>query len=297
MTAAPRLAEPRAGGEIDIDTLRGWIGRSERRRELIAPERVAMVAATLDRPEAPAAGEPLPALWHWASFTETAPLAALGTDGHPKLGGFMPPIPLPRRMWVGGRLRFVGPLRVGDLATRVSEISDIKVKSGGSGTLVFVTLRHEIGTEAGPAIIEEQDLVYRASAAPGQPGRAADAPPEAEPADWSDARIPGPALLFRYSAVTFNAHRIHYDAAYARDEEGYPGLVVQGPLTATLLAESLAGRVAGRLAEFSFRAAQPLFADQPMTVRGRTAGPGCYDLWAETPGGQPAMTARARLAP
>lgn len=281
---------------IDVDHLRRWIGRTERQEDVVTAARVAEVAATLDRPAAPSVGDPLPALWHWAFFTPKAPLATLSQDGHPKLGGFMPPIPLPRRMWVGGRLRFLAPLRVGDRAVRTTEVRDVSAKTGSSGALVFLTLRHEIATGDGPAIVEEQDLVYRERATGTARPAAPAAPTELPPADWRDGLLPGPVQLFRYSAVTFNAHRIHYDAAYARDEEGYPGLVVHGPLTATLLAEGLAARSWSPLATFDFRAVQPLFAGRPMAVCGQATGPTAYHLWAETPAGRPAMTARAGLA-
>jgi 3-methylfumaryl-CoA hydratase len=279
----------------DVDLLRQWIGRTERQEDVVTADRAAALAATLDRPAAPVLGDSPPALWHWAYFTPKAPLSALGRDGHPRLGDFMPPISLPRRMWVGGRLRFLAPLRVGDHAVRTTEIRDVTAKSGASGALVFVTLRHEIATDAGLAIVEEQDLVYREPATASAPASAPPAPADPAPADWRDPLAPGPVQLFRYSAVTFNAHRIHYDAPYAREAEGYPGLVVQGPLTATLLAEGVARRTATPLADFSFRAVQPLFAYQPMAVCGKVTAAGCYDLWAETPAGRPAMTATATI--
>lgn len=286
--------------EIDIDLLRQWIGRRKRCEDRLAPDRAEAVAATLDRGSTPEVGDPLPALWHWALFNPKATLSDLGADGHPKLGGFMPPIPLPRRMWVGGRLRFLAPLGIGEQAAQVTEIRDITAKAGKSGTLVFATLRHEISGASGVAIIEEQDLVYREPTPPARPRSAPEpahraAAPEPKPADWRDVHVPGPVQLFRYSAVTFNAHRIHYDAPYAREEEGYPGLVVHGPLTATLLAESLGARQAAPFAEFSFRAMQPLFANQPLTVCGVGRGDGRFELWAETPSGQVAMAAEAAL--
>ncbi|HEU0220804.1 MAG TPA: MaoC family dehydratase N-terminal domain-containing protein [Paracoccaceae bacterium] len=266
---------------------------------MLTPDRAEAVAATLDRDRAPRMGEALPPLWHWTYFTPKAPLSALGVDGHPKLGGFMPPVPLPRRMWVGGRLRFVSPLRAGDRAVRTTEIRDVTAKVGKAGALVFVTLRHEVSTESGPAIVEEQDLVYREARTPGAAATDEPQPPrpdERAPAEWRDPLVPGPVLLFRYSAVTFNAHRIHYDEAYAREEEGYPGLVMHGPLTATLLVERLMQRTSGALTEFSFRAVRPLFGNRPMALCGNPVEPGRFDLWAETPDGQTAMSAQATIS-
>jgi 3-methylfumaryl-CoA hydratase len=279
---------------MDISLLQTWIGRRQEETASIDAPPAAALAATLDRAEAPGQGDPLPPLWHWIYFTPRARQSELGVDGHPRLGGFMPPIPLPRRMWAGSRLRFGAPILVGDTVSRESEITDVAHKSGRQGDLVFVTLRHRLQNDRGMLIEEEQDLVYRA------PSPAAGAAPavvvERRPAAWREALTPDPVLLFRYSAVTFNAHRIHYDAPYAKTEEGYPGLVVHGPLTATLLASSLLANARGRLAEFSFRGQRPLFADQPMFLCGQPgAAPGQYDLWAENADGEIAMSATARL--
>ena len=252
---------------IDVDHLRRWIGRTERQEDVVTAARVAEVAATLDRPAAPSVGDPLPALWHWAFFTPKAPLATLSQDGHPKLGGFMPPIPLPRRMWVGGRLRFLAPLRVGDRAVRTTEVRDVSAKTGSSGALVFLTLRHEIATGDGPAIVEEQDLVYRERATGTARPAAPAAPTELPPADWRDGLLPGPVQLFRYSAVTFNAHRIHYDWPYATQVEGYPGLLVHGPLL--VLAQVQTHRLSGGapIASLRHRCISPLFCGQPAVIR------------------------------
>lgn len=280
---------------IDIEHLRGWIGRSETQRQQIAAEPAAALAATLDHDRGPASGEALPPLWHWIYFTPRARQSDLGVDGHPKLGGFMPPVPLPRRMWAGGRLVFNAPILIGDYVERTSEIIGVEGKQGSQGDLVFVTVAHRLSTPRGLAIEEEQDLVYRAPGGPiSMP--AAHSPAEPAPAAWRDPAVPGPALLFRYSALTFNAHRIHYDLPYAREEEGYPGLVVQGPLTATLLADRLAAHVRGRLARFAFRGRAPLFAGSPMSLCGQPGeAPGDYALWAEGPDGGPAMTADATV--
>lgn len=206
----------------------------------------------------------------------------------------MPPVPLPRRMWAGGRLRFLAPLRLGETVRRETEILKVSLKTGRQGALVVVTLRHTLSGKRGVAIEEEQDLVYRESG-----GEAPPAPPPASPqvASWRDEAIPDPALLFRYSALTFNAHRIHYDAAYATGVEGYPGLVVHGPLTATLLADRLAAHFEGPLTAFSFRGVRPLFVGAPVALCGRpqNGGPGVFELWAETPEGAVAMSATASV--
>ena len=225
------------------------IGNSERREDTVWPQLVRALAATLDVPM-PSAPE-LPPLWHWILFQDWAPAAALGADGHAGRDGLLPLDPaLPRRMWAGGRLTFNHPLRIGERVARESVISAIEEKTGSSGRLRFVNIRHTIADSRGVALIEDQDLVYREP-----PGASTGTPPAAEPVSGSAASliaIDAP-LLFRYSAVTGNSHRIHYDKEYAK-EEGYAGLVVHGPLQATLLAAfALRQRAAGDLAEFSFR--------------------------------------------
>ena len=282
---------------IDFDHLRGWIGRSETQRDTIALAPAVALAATLDHQRVPTTGDALPSPWHWIYFTPRARQSELGADGHPKLGGFMPPIPLPRRMWAGGRLRFEDSLLIGDEVERTTEIIGIDGKQGRQGPLLFVTLRHLLSTARGLAIEEEQDLVYRASSASGgaAPAKANDAP-ALPPAQWRDEIVPEPPLLFRYSALTFNAHRIHYDLPYAQEEEGYPGLVVQGPLTATLLADRLLAHIVGRITSFEFRGRSPLFAGAPVRLCGQPGDtPGAYALWAEAPDGAAAMTANATL--
>jgi 3-methylfumaryl-CoA hydratase len=272
-----------------------WIGRQERHEQVIEPARARQLAVTLDHADPPEAGAPLPALWHWIYFTPETPQHDIGHDGHPRLGGFLPPIALPRRMWAGGRLRFYQPIVIGDTVIRASEITAITHKTGRQGDLVFVTLVHRLSTGRGLAIREEQDLVYRQPPPPGAAPQTATV--EAEPAasDWRCACTPDPVLLFRYSALTFNAHRIHYDLPYARDEEAYPGLVVQGPLTATLLADQVSHRAGRRLRAFAFRGQMPLFAGQPMHLCGRSVSGGEYAVWAETPTGGIAMTATAEV--
>jgi 3-methylfumaryl-CoA hydratase len=252
---------------------------------------VARIARTLDHARAPVDGEALPALWHWGFFPSQARQGELAEDGHARLGRFLPPVPLPRRMWAGGRLRFLAPLRVGEAVARETEILTLSEKAGRQGRLFLLTLRHRLTGPAGLAIVEEQDIVYRE---PGVTPRPAAVEGTPAPADWRDRMEPDPTLLFRYSAVTFNAHRIHYDLSYVTGEGGYPALVVHGPLTATLLAEALVRHTGGRIADFAYRGRAPLFGDAAFDVCGLREGDG-YRLWAEGPGGYVAMTATARV--
>jgi 3-methylfumaryl-CoA hydratase len=284
--------------EINIEHLKTWIGRKQQFRDVICLNPAAALAATLDHDEAPRYGDPLRPLWHWVYFTPLARQSKLGTDGHPRLGGFMPPVPLPRRMWAGGRLRFLAAIRVGDDVVKETEIVNVAHKPGRKGDLVFVALRHRLSTPHGLAIEEEQDIVYREPFS-GPPAAATEAPtagPErAKSALW---RVPFEAdakLLFRYSALTFNAHRIHYDAPYAKNEEGYLDLVVHGPLTATLLVDRLLVNAPGRLTEFAFRGQSPLFAGKIFYLCGESGDRAHFDLWAEAPDGQTAMSATARV--
>ena len=254
MTETARLSE-----------LSRWIGRSESREDAIVAAPLRQLSALLDRddPE-PKAGEPIPPLAHWLYFLDTHRQSELGPDGHARRGEFLPPVPLPRRMWAGSRLEFLRPLALGVDATRKSTIKDVSVKDGRSGTLVFVTVRHEISDARGLAIIDEHDIVYR-----GEGG--ATAAPVAAPRDeaWRREVRPDPVLLFRYSAVTFNGHRIHYDHPYVTGAEGYPGLVVHGPLIATLLLDLLRrNRPDTALRRYSFRAMRPLFDTAPFEVCG-----------------------------
>jgi 3-methylfumaryl-CoA hydratase len=273
---------------IDIDHLRKWLGRTEIATEHLIVSRADKLAATLDRTDRPGEGQPLPPLWHWLYFTPHAAQSELGADGHPRRGGFLPPVPLPQRMWAGGRLTFHHPLRLGETVTRKSEILAISEKSGARGALVFVTLRHSLADAAGLAIEEEQDIVYREAASTARPA-ALNAPLAA--ADWRRAYPTDPTLLFRYSAVTFNGHRIHYDLPYATQVEGYSGLVVQGPLTATLLLDTYLRETGQSARTYSFRGQAPLFGDDTIRLCGRRTGEG-GDLWAEGPGGYLAMSAK-----
>lgn len=217
--------------------LQTWQGQSETLSDTLTAMPVAALAATLDRDDpAPAAGTDLPPLWHWLYFLPHARQSEIGPDGHPKRGGFLPPVPLPRRMWAGGRLRWeaTNPLRVGQEVQRTSTIQSIKHKSGRSGELLFVLVQHQLRNAQGLALTEEHDIVYRSAAQPGEAAPAPQKPPLDGQAAWSRTIVPDDVLLFRYSALTFNGHRIHYDRKYVTEVEGYPGLIVHGPLIATL---------------------------------------------------------------
>jgi 3-methylfumaryl-CoA hydratase len=262
-----------------------WIGKTETLQDTITAWPLSALAATLDR-EAP--GEVVPPLWHWLYFLPTHAQSELGPDGHARRGGFLPPVELPRRMWAGGRFEFHDSLRVGDRATRTSRIASVVEKQGRTGALVFVVVRHEIVTERGLALSEEHDIVYR-----GHPQAGESPAPQAEQNtyDWQRTVHPDDVLLFRYSALTFNGHRIHYDRRYCTDVEHYPGLVVHGPLVATMLL----GLVPDAVSKFSFRAVSPLFDTEPFVVRGRREGSGA-SLSACATGGRLAMTASAEFA-
>jgi 3-methylfumaryl-CoA hydratase len=225
-----------------------------------------------------------------------SPASLIGPDGHPHRGGFLPPVTLPRRMWAGSRVIFRGALHVGAMAERTSLIKSVSVKQGKSGPLVFVTVAHEIAVSGEPVILEEHDIVYR------DPPQAGDAPaaPKAAPtnAQWSQQIVPDPVLLFRYSALTFNGHRIHYDRSYVTEVEGYPGLIVHGPLIATLLIGLAVRELPGReISSFAFRAVSPLFDIEPFSVHGRLEEDGrSVTLWAANARGELAMQAEASLA-
>jgi 3-methylfumaryl-CoA hydratase len=273
-----------------------WIGRTETRHDRLTPTPVAALAATLDHAEAPVPdGTPLPPLWHWLYFLPLHRASALGPDGHAQRGGFLPPVPLPRRMWAGSRFQFVMPLRVGDAVTRCSTVEDVQVKAGRSGPLVFVTVRHELQADgaAEPALREWHDIVYRAAR------QAGDAEPVPQPAPtgaaWQRELLPDDVLLFRYSALTFNGHRIHYDRRYVTEVEGYPGLVVHGPLIATLLLDLLQREQPGaRVLDFRFKALRPSFDGRPLRLNGQRDGRSVR-LWAQDHDGWLTMDAVATL--
>ncbi|MFH1573445.1 MAG: MaoC family dehydratase N-terminal domain-containing protein [Acidobacteriota bacterium] len=274
--------------------LRAWLGRREERIDWINANRLAAWAATLDRADPfPLSGEAVPPGFHWTLFPPLTRQSELGRDGHPKKGDFLPPVTLPRRMWAGGRLVFLAPLRVGEEVRRVCEIERIEEKRGKAGPLVFVTVRHRLSGGAGPAIEEKQDIVYREAPQPGAPAMIEGKPAPRGP--WRREIVPDDVLLFRYSALTFNGHRIHYDRRYVTEEEGYPGLMVHGPLLATLLLDLVRRHLPGReLERFSFRALRPTFDISPLAVDGGPGdGPDHWRLWCTDNRDSMAMEAEA----
>lgn len=265
-----------------------WIGRERRRVEVLAPGDLARLAAVLDRPEAPIEAPPA---WHWACAVETPRQSEIGPDGHPRRGGFMPPIEAPRRMFAAADMRFEAPMLAGVETEWVERIASIREKTGQSGPLTFVEVERRIFQGGVLCVAETQTIVYRPAPAPGEAAPFPIAGPD--DADWRKTLTPDATLLMRFSAATFNAHRIHYDRAYAVEVEGYPGLVVHGPLIALSLLEALPpGR---KVTRFSFRAVRPLFEGAPFEVCGKLVDGGA-ELWARSPEGWQAMTARVGFA-
>jgi 3-methylfumaryl-CoA hydratase len=282
---------------VELSDLQRWIGKEECRHDQATATPLACLSATLDRDDPfPRVGDPVPPLWSWLYFLPVDKESDLGPDGHAERGGFLPPVPLPRRMWAGGRLRFLRDLRVGSAITRTSRILDVQAKRGRSGPLVVVVVSHEISDAAGLLITEEHDIVYRDNP------KSSDGPDHREraisKAMWTRTIRPDDVFLFRYSALTFNGHRIHYDRRYATQVENYPGLVVHGPLLATLLLDLLRYNLRdARVAQFSFRAIAPLFDTASFLLCG------CLDnsgeeahLWTETEEGFVTMRATAIVA-
>jgi len=288
------MSADRENDHARLERLRDWIGRTERHEDEVTPAPAAALAALLDRDAStPVAGSAIPPLAHWLYFPAPARQSELGEDGHRRRGEFLPPVPLPRRMWAGGRLAFHDPLRIGERIVRESRVADVAVKRGRVGTLVFVTVRHEIANATGVAVTEEHDIVYRGD--PGPEGPATVATVAATDETFRRRVVPDPVLLFRYSALTANAHRIHYDHPYATGVEGYPGLVVHGPLVATLLLDLLRREHPEcRVSRFSFRAVAPLFDIAPFELCGRTEpGTANVALWARDAEGRLAVEASA----
>ena len=280
---------------IDLEHLRGWIGRSVVVEDSATPVPLRALTAMLDRDDPPAPGQPIPPLWHWLYFLPLHRQSEIGADGHPTRGGFLPPVPLPRRMWAGSRLEFRAPVAAGQALSRTSRIADVRLKEGRSGPLVFVKVQHEIAAGGRLAIVEEHDIVYRELPKPGEPAPAGVAAPDN--AHWTRRIVPDDVLLFRYSALTFNGHRIHYDRRYVTEVEGYPGLIVHGPLIATLLMDLLRReRPEAQVTHFAFKAVQPIFDTAPFEVCGRMEDARHVKLWARTPDGHLAMDASATLA-
>jgi 3-methylfumaryl-CoA hydratase len=276
--------------------LRAWVGRSETTNDTIGATPVVALTATLDHPAAPVpTGTALPSLWHWLYFLPMHRQSEIGADGHAKRGGFLPPVPLPRRMWAGSQFEFRAPVRVGDAVARTSTIDDVTTKEGRTGQLVFVKVRHELRCNgaADPAIVEFHDIVYREAQRPDDV-----APPPhaaATGAPWQREIVPDDVLLFRYSALTFNGHRIHFDRKYVTEVEGYPGLIVHGPLIATLLMDLLRRNAPdAEVAAFRFKAVRPTFDLHPFRVNGLREG-NSVKLWAQDHEGWLTMDAVATL--
>ena len=281
--------------------LQTWQGKSDTLSDSFTPVLVAALSATLDRDDpAPAMGTVVPPLWHWLYFLPHARASEIGPDGHPKRGGFLPPVPLPRRMWAGGRLRWepANPLCVGQQVQRRSTIQSVKHKAGRSGELLFVLVEHQYHNARGLALTEEHDIVYRSAAQPGDPAPQPTTPPLAGQAAWSRSVTADAVLLFRYSALTFNGHRIHYDRPYVTGVEGYPGLIVHGPLIATLLLDLLRRQLPdAQVAAFDFRAVRPTFDTHPFSVHGKPSADGkTIELWAQDHEGWLTMQGTATLA-
>lgn len=279
--------------------LQTWVGREETLLDELSAAPVRGLSATLDRDDPPpVAGTELPPLGHWLYFLPQHRHSEIGPDGHARRGGFLPPVPLPRRMWAGGRLWWhrENPLRVGDSLQRHSRIESVNHKSGRSGDLVFVLVRHEVHNAFGLALTEEHDIVYRPAVVPGEP---APVPVAAQTqAAWRREIVPDDVLLFRYSALTFNGHRIHYDRRYVTEVKGYPGLIVHGPLIATLLLDLVRRQVPqARVTRFDFKAVRPTFDLHPFCVLGEPSDDGkTVRLWAHDHEGWLTMQAVAQLA-
>jgi len=281
---------------IDIEHLRQWIGRQEERHDVATASQLAGLSATLDRDDPfPIVGTELPPAGHWLYFLDRPTQSNLGPDGHGHRGEFLPPVKLPRRMWAGGRISFLEPLRIGESIKRISTVKDVTYRQGQSGDLVFVTVLHEIWGPAGVSVREEHDIVYRGEAGLNAP--AARPIPAPDGAVWVREMVPDPVLLFRYSALTFNGHRIHYDLKYVMEEEGYPGLVVHGPLMATLLMDLCSRENPHQnLTAFSYRAVSPVFDTTAFAVKGKPGeGDGIAEMWIAKQDGSLAMQGRAEF--
>ncbi len=256
-----------------------WVGRTEECVDSVDVGHIEKVALSLSSAP-PAVGSELPLLWHWALFVKGVPYDQIGDDGHPQRGGFLPAADNRNRMWAGGRLEFMQPLRIGTPGKRVSTIAAVKEKDGRTGKLLFVTVKHEYSQDGALCISEEQDIVYREPSPPKLEGSIV-----APKGEWSETTVPSPVMLFRYSAVTFNGHRIHYDEPYVTKAEGYPGLVVHGPMIATLMCRAFVNANPGKkVTSFSYRGLRPLIAPRPFQTSGVLLGGDSAQLWAEQDG-------------
>jgi len=278
--------------KLDIDHLRQWIGRSTEATDIVTAQLVKGLRATLFQEVGePQKGDAAPFTVHWCLAQPVFPMSMLGPDGHPTRGGFLPPVPLPRRMWAGGEIEFLQPLQVGDESTRTSRIADVQIKTGSTGTLCFVSVEHSISSPRGTAIRERQDIVYRemTSSAPAT----AKAPPPPPKAQHRESHVSDPVLLFRYSALTFNGHRIHYDRDYVTKVEGYPGLIFHGPLQAAFIIEMAAKLRGGKAPKkFTYRGVQPLFEGTEFSINANETEAG-MELWTANAEGQPTMKGTA----
>jgi 3-methylfumaryl-CoA hydratase len=279
---------------IDLGHLQQWVGRTEEKTDVVTAHLVAGLRSVLFLDVGtPKEGDPAPLTAHWCLTVPVVPMSEIGPDGHPRRGGFLPPVPLPRRMWAGGEISFGEPLRVGDVVTRTSTIKGLNLKSGSTGPLCFVAVDHVFTTSRGVAIRERHDIVYRGM--PTAEASATPAKPPAAPANakHSERHLADPVLLFRYSALTFNGHRIHYDRDYVTGVEGYPGLIVHGPLQASLLIEMAAKLHGGKApATFVYRGLQPLFDGSEFSVNANDTGGG-MELWTANARGEPTMKGTA----
>lgn len=267
-----------------------WVGRTEVLSDAVSETPARALAATFDRSDLAALqpGDALPPVWVWLYFLPLVASSGLGPDGHPRRGGFLPPVPLARRMWAGSRCTFHDAIRIGDRLQRTSTIAKVAEKTGAAGAMVFVTVRHAIARDGALLMEEEQDLVFLAIPDRFSPP----APTSLPPCDWSEPVAVDPVFLFRFSALTFNGHRIHYDRIYATDVERYPGLVVHGPLQAALLFDAATRHAPGRTAAtFSFRGIRPLFDFDAVSVNGRARGPDGLDLFTADGDGAVGMQA------
>ena len=279
--------------ELDLDHLRQWIGRTQEATDIVTTQLVKGLRATLFQEVGePRIGDAAPFTVHWCLAQPVFPMSMLGADGHPTRGGFLPPVPLPRRMWAGGEIEFRDALRVGDESTRTSRISDVTVKIGSTGQLCFVSVEHTVTSSRGVAIRERQDIVYRemTGAQASAPAKAASPPPAAQ---HRETHVSDSVLLFRYSALTFNGHRIHYDRDYVTKVEGYPGLIFHGPLQAAFIVEMAAKLRGGKAPKkFTYRGVQPLFEGSEFSINANDNG-AAMELWTANDAGQPTMRGTA----
>ncbi|WP_332685075.1 FAS1-like dehydratase domain-containing protein [Bosea sp. (in: a-proteobacteria)] len=279
---------------MNIAHLKSWIGKTEEASDLITPRLVASYEATFAPHLAPYVQGEAPLALHWCLAPPIAPMAALGEDGHAAKGEFLPPVELPRRMWAGGRIETIAPLRTGDEVTRRSAIGDIAYKEGRSGPLCFVAIDHEIVTPRGVALRERHNIVYREAASSGGEPAPAPVPAEPRPADLTWTVEASPVLLFRYSAITFNGHRIHYDQPYATGVEGYAGLVVHGPIQATLILNLIATLNGGEPIRLDYRGLAPLIAGEAFQVKAKRLPDGAIAAWTEGADGRVRMEGVSR---